>query len=93
MNYCLISQIIIHYLQRLVLATVPFSDRFYYGGSKETRKRPVRFRFLPNGSLNLLHQYWSENLVFGMSNMQFHTVHLLVVSDFAYLNNSASGFE
>jgi len=31
--------------------------------------------------------------VFGKSNMQFHTVHLLAVSDFAYLNNSASGFE
>ena len=31
--------------------------------------------------------------MFGMSNMQFHMVHLLVVSDFAYLRNLASGFE
>jgi len=28
-----------------------------------------------------------------MSNLQFHTVHLLVVFDFAYLKNSARVFE
>ena len=36
----------------VVLATVPFLDRFYYSGSKKTRPRPVRSGFMPNGSLN-----------------------------------------
>jgi len=36
----------------VVLATVPFWDHFYYRGSKKTRNQPVRFQFLPNGSLD-----------------------------------------
>jgi len=36
----------------VVLATVPFSDRFYYSGSKKTRTKPVRSGFVPNGSFN-----------------------------------------
>jgi hypothetical protein len=37
---------------QLVLATVPFSDRFYYSGSMKTRTWPVRSGFLQHGSLN-----------------------------------------
>jgi len=37
---------------QVVLATVPFSDRFYYSGSMKTRTWPVRSGFVPNGSLN-----------------------------------------
>jgi len=49
----------------LVLATVPFSDRFYYSGSMKTRTWPVRSGFVQNGSLNYVHEYSSDNLVFG----------------------------
>jgi len=42
---------------RLVLAPVPFLDCFYYSGYKKTRNWRVRFRFLPNGSLNYVHQF------------------------------------
>jgi hypothetical protein len=70
---------------RVVLATVPFSDRFYYSGSTKTRTCPVLSGIVPNGSLNSVHEYWSDNLVFGTWNMQLQTAHLLVVSDFWYL--------
>jgi hypothetical protein len=36
----------------VVLAMVPFSDRFYYSGSMKTRTWPVRSGFVQNGSLN-----------------------------------------
>jgi hypothetical protein len=36
----------------VVLATVPFLDRFYYSGSNKTRPQLVRSGFVPNGSLN-----------------------------------------
>jgi len=54
----------------LVLAMVPFSDRFYYSGSMKTRTWPVRSGFVQNGSLNQVHEYSSDNLVFGTCNMQ-----------------------
>jgi len=77
----------------IVLATVPFSDRLYYSGSKITRPQVVRSWFVPNGSHNKVLEYSSDNLVFGTWNMELQTVHLLAVSDFWYLQNSASCFE
>jgi len=79
-----VSQVRNHYSQ-LVLATVPFSDCFYYSSSMKTRTWPVRSGFVQNGSLNQVHKYSSDNLVFGTWNMQLLTAHLLVVSDFWYL--------
>jgi hypothetical protein len=79
--------------QQLVLATVPFSDRFYYSSSMKTRTCPVWTRFVPNGSLNQVHEYSSDNFVFGTRIMQLQMAHLLVVSDFWYLQNSVSCFE
>jgi len=70
---------------QLVLATVPLSDRCYYSGSMKTRTWPVQSGFVQNGSLNQVHEYSSDNLVFGTWNMQVQTAHLLVVSDFWYL--------
>jgi hypothetical protein len=42
---------------QLVLATVPFSDRFYYSGSMKTRTWPVRSGFGQNSSSNYLQEY------------------------------------
>jgi len=39
-----------------------------------------------------VHEYWSENLAFGISNMQLGMVHLSVFSDFQYHENSASNW-
>jgi len=77
----------------LVLATVPFSDRFYYCGSKKTWTKPVRSGFVPNGSFNQVLEYSPDNLVFGTWNMELQMAHLLAVSNFWHLQNSASGFE
>jgi hypothetical protein len=38
--------------REVVLATVPFSDRFYYSGSMKTRTWLVRSGFVQNGSIN-----------------------------------------
>jgi len=73
--------------------TVLLSDRFGYSGSQKTQPQPVPSRFVPNGSPNYVHEHSSNNLVFGIWNMQLQTAHLLVVSDFWYLQNSASCFE
>jgi len=42
---------------KVVLATVPFSDCFYYSCCNKTLNWPVRFRFLPNCSLIYVYQY------------------------------------
>jgi len=77
----------------VVLAMVPFSDRFYYSSSKKTRTKPVRSGFVPNGFFNLVLEYSCDNLVFGTWNMELLMAHRLVVSAFWYLQNSGSGFE
>jgi hypothetical protein len=69
-----------------VLATVPVSDRFYYSGSKKAG-------FLSNGSLNQVHKYSSENLVFGISNMQLCMAHLFMVSDCRYLQTQQAALK
>jgi hypothetical protein len=69
----------------LVLAMIPYSDRFYYSGSMKTRTWPVRSVFVPNGSLTKVHEYSSDTLVFGTCNMELQMVHRLVVSDFWYI--------
>jgi len=77
----------------LVLATVPFSDRFYSSGSKKTQTKPVWSRFVPNGSFKSVLEYSSDNSVFGTWNTELQMAHLLAVFNFWYLQNSASGFE
>ena len=79
--------------QPLVLATVPFSDRLYYSGSMKTRPLAVRSGFVQNGSFNQVLEYSSNILVFGTWNMELQMAHLLAVSDFWYLQISASCFE
>ena len=77
----------------VVLATVSFLDCFDYSGCKKTRNRHVRLQFLPNSSVNKVHQYWLENLKLGIWNIQHCIAPLLVVSNVRYLWNLASNFE
>jgi len=74
----------------LVLGMVQFSDRCYCRGSKKTRTQPVQSGFVPNGSFNSVLEYSSDKLVFGTWNMELQTAHPLGVSDFWYLQNTAS---
>jgi len=77
----------------IVLAMIPLWDHFYYSGSKKTRNLPDWFWSLLNSFLDQVHQYWSENLELGTWIMQVCMAHLVLVSDFQYLQNSASSFE
>jgi hypothetical protein len=77
----------------IVLANVPLWDHFDNSWSMKSLNQLVQFRVLLHGSLYYVHQYCSEYLELGMSIMQLWMAHLLVVSDFWYLQNSASGFE
>jgi len=47
-----IAEGLLHRGTSLVLATVPFSDRLYYSGSKKTQPQAVRSGFVLNGSRN-----------------------------------------
>lgn len=64
---------------------VPFADRFYYQGCKKTQNQPVQFQFLPNSSLNYVHQYWCHNIELGTWYMQLCMAHLFVLSNARYL--------
>jgi len=78
---------------QLVLAMVLFLACFYYGGSKKTRPEPVWSGFVPNGFLYEVLEYWSDDVVFCIWNIELQTAHLLAVCDCWYLQYSASCIE
>jgi len=73
-----------------VLVIVLFLDCVYFRGSTKTRPEVVWTWLVQNGSFNYLLECSSDTLVFGTWNMELQMAHLLAVSGFWYLQNSAS---